>query len=88
MREKQLSIDIERGNWLVDVIDEHIDDGIYELVSPVRSTTLHLHEDHIYGFQYSIVGKKNSPFTIKLNDEVLAEGRIGESGIKRGRGIL
>ena len=34
MREKQLSIDIERGNWLVDVIDGHIDDGIYELVSP------------------------------------------------------
>lgn len=88
MCEKQLFIDIECGNWLVDVIDEYIDDGIYELVLLVKSMMLYFYDDYIYGFQYSIVGKINLFFIIKLNDEVLVEGKIGDSGIKWGRGIL
>ena len=37
MLEKTLNIDMDRGNWMVNIINEHADNGIYELVSPARS---------------------------------------------------
>ena len=88
MLEKTLNIDMERGNWMVNIINEHADNGVYELVSPARSAKVHIHDDHLYGFEYSIVGKVNSPFLITLDETVLAEGRISPSGISRGHGIL
>lgn len=88
MHEKTLNIDMERGNWMVNIINEHADNGVYELVSPARSATVHINEDHLYGFEYSIVGKADSPFKIKLDDIVLAEGKVAPSGISRGRGII
>ncbi|MAJ68123.1 MAG: hypothetical protein CBB67_003625 [Alteromonadaceae bacterium TMED7] len=88
MLEKTLNIDMDRGNWMVNIINEHADNGIYELVSPARSATVHIHDNHIYGFEYSIVGKADSPFKIKLDDTVLAEGKVAASGISRGHGII
>ncbi|GGF73819.1 hypothetical protein [Alteromonas lipolytica] len=88
MLEKTLNIDMERGNWMVNIINEHGDNGVYELVSPARSAKVNIHDDHLYGFEYSIVGKANSPFIIRLDDTVLAEGTIAPSGISRGHGIL
>lgn len=88
MLEKKLKIDMERGNWMINIINEHGDNGVYELVSPAHTANVHMHDDHLYGFEYSIVGKADTPYTIKLDDIVLSEGRIAPSGINRGRGII
>lgn len=88
MREKKLHIDLEHGNWMVNIINEHADSGAYELVSPHKSATVHLNSEHLYGFEYSIVGKAESPYKICLNETVLSEGKIAKNGISRGRGII
>ncbi len=88
MREKTLNIDMDHGNWMVNIINEHDDNGVYELVSPAKSAAVHLHDEHLSGFEYSITGKADSPFTIRLDDTVLVEGKVSRSGISRGRGVI
>jgi hypothetical protein len=86
--EQQLTIDILHGSWMVNIIDEHHDDGVYELVSPVKTVTLHLNLDHLHGFEYSVVAKPGTHFVVTLDETVLVEGDVGPSGISRGRGIV
>lgn len=88
MHEKTLDIDLERGNWMVNIISKYGDQEHYELISPARTATVQFHDNHLYGFEYSIVGSIDSPFKIKLDDTVLAEGKISSSGISRGHGII
>ncbi|RDV29001.1 hypothetical protein DXV75_00595 [Alteromonas aestuariivivens] len=73
---------------MVDVYKESNDNGVYELVYPVKEASISLQKDHLYGFDYNIAAPKQTPFKLFLDDEVLVEGKVGESGYVRGSGVL
>lgn len=84
-----LSINIAHGRWSVDIIDEHLDDGVYELVAPVRTVEVSLDlKSRIYGFSYSVVAKPETEFVITLDDTELVCSKVDHSGYCRGRGIV
>ncbi len=88
MRHHKLRIDIPRGTWMVDVIAETNDNGVYDLVYPHKEADVALHEEHLYGFEYNISAPENTPFSLYIDDEVLHEGVVGKSNVARGSGIL
>ncbi|GGW96949.1 hypothetical protein [Alteromonas halophila] len=88
MKQSTLSIKMDEGKWLVDVFTKNRDDGIYELIAPNQSAEVSLDPDDMYGFRYHLTGAPRTAFCIKLDDTVLAEGEVDESGMKEGRGVI
>lgn len=88
MLEKQLAIEIAKGTWMLDVVAESNDDGIYELVYPKKETLVHVKEDHMYGLEYNISAPEGTTFKIILDGELLLDGRVGASGICRGSCVI
>ncbi len=88
MKQCKLSIEMDEGKWLVDVFTKDQDDGKYELIAPNQSTEVTLDPEHMHGFRYHLTASARTPFKIKLDDKVLAEGEIDDSGMVEGRGVL
>lgn len=88
MNQHHLAIEITGGRWVVDVFSTRGDSGRYDLIAPEASTTLQLEEGTLYGFSYHITASAMTPFTIRLDETVLAEGVVDDSGIADGRGVL
>lgn len=83
-----LRIDMNAGTWMVDVVAENNDDGVIDLIHPKTETEVHLKEDHLYGYDYSVTGPEGTPFAIYLDDNLLTDGVINETGLHRGSGVI
>lgn len=88
MKQRTLSIKMDEGKWLVDVFTRERDDGVYELIAPKKSKEVSLDPEQMYGFRYHLTASARTPFTISLDDTVLAEGEVDESGMAEGRGVI
>lgn len=88
MIERVLSIEIGKGTWMVDVVAESNDDGIYDLVYPHKEATLHVHEEHMYALEYSISAREGTEFKILLDGEVILNDTVGHTGICRGSSVI
>lgn len=88
MKQCTLSIKMDEGKWLVDVFTRERDDGVYELIAPKQSTEISLDPEQMYGFRYHLTAAARTPFSIRLDDTVLAEGEVDDSGMVEGRGVL
>ena len=88
MREKRLSIEILNGTWMLNVVAEANDDGVYEVIHPNKESMLHLAEEHMYGLEYNISAPENTAFTVKLDDEILLEGVVNHTGVSRGNTVI
>ena len=88
MKSHQLKIDMPDGKWMVDIFSESHDNGVYDLVAPTNETEVKLEENHMYGLRYNLTGPENTPFTIYLDDKVLAEGHLDKTERLSGRGVL
>lgn len=88
MKQHQLTIDIADGKWVVDVFSTTGDDGKFDLIAPAKEAALLLKDNTLYGFSYHISAPAMTSYTICLDDTVLAEGMVDDSGINEGRGVL
>ncbi|MEW9797156.1 hypothetical protein [Alteromonas sp. CYL-A6] len=88
MKQHELSIDIQGGHWVVDIFEQRLDDGVYDLIAPATATTLRLDDNTLYGFRYHITAPALTTYKVCLDDTVLAEGVVDDSGLADGRGVL
>ncbi|MBU2979474.1 hypothetical protein [Alteromonas sp. C1M14] len=88
MLEKHLSIEITKGTWMLDVVAERNDDGVYDLVYPKKEATIHVKEDHMYGLEYNISAPEGTPFKIVLDGEMLLDSQVDHTGICRGSCVI
>lgn len=88
MLEKTLSIEIMKGTWMLDVVAESNDDGVYDLVYPKKESTIHVSENHMYGLEYNISAPEGTEFKILLDGEVLLDGHVNHTGISRGSCVI
>lgn len=88
MIEKTLSIDIAHGRWMLDVIAEHDDDGVFDLVYPNKDAVIKVNEDHMYGLEYNISAPEGTDFKIFLDGELILDGKVDKTGISRGSSII
>ena len=85
---RTLKLDINAGTWLVNVIDDHNDDGKYELLHPHKEAQIQVDENHLQALEYNIVANAGTRYKLTLDDTILAEGEVGESGVANGRGVV
>mgnify|MGYP001026539276 FL=1 len=85
---KTLKITMAEGKWLVDVFSKANDSGVFDLIHPNTSAEISFNEGEMYGFRYSVSGKKGTSFTIELDDIVLVEGEIDDSETAKGSGVF
>lgn len=88
MIERVLSIEIAKGTWMLDVVAERNDNGIYDLVYPKNEATVHVHEEHMYALEYSISAPEGTEFKIYLDGELLLDDTVGDTGICRGSTVI
>ncbi|QPG06241.1 hypothetical protein IT774_03265 [Salinimonas marina] len=88
MATRTLKLDIQEGNWMVNVIDDNNDDGKYELLHPNKEAEVEVDENKMQALEYNIVASAGTRFKITLDDTVLAEGEVGDTGIANGRGVI
>ncbi|MCU7555476.1 hypothetical protein OCL06_12845 [Alteromonas sp. ASW11-19] len=88
MNQHELRIEMNDGKWMVDIFTDKNDDGVFDLISPNTSTEVALAEEHMYGFRYNLSAPANTGFKIFLDDKVIAEGEVDDSGMLTGRGVL
>lgn len=88
MTTRTLKLDIHEGTWMVNVIDKKDDDGVYELLHPNKETQIEVDDTRMQGFEYNITAHAGTPFKLLLDDMVLAEGEVSDSGVARGKGVL
>ena len=88
MIERVLSIEIAKGTWMLDVVAERNDNGIYDLVYPKKEATVHVHEEHMYALEYCISAPEGTEFKIYLDGELLLDDTVGDTGICRGSTVI
>ena len=88
MIEKTLSIEINKGTWMLDVVAERNDDGVYDLIYPHKEAKIHVHEEHMYGLEYSISAPEGTEFKILLDGDLLLDDRVSHTGICRGSCVI
>ncbi len=85
---RTLKLDIQEGNWMVNVIDDNNDDGKYELLHPNKETEVQVDENKMQALEYNIVANAGTRFKLTLDDTVLAEGEVGDNGVVNGKGVI
>ncbi|WP_218355326.1 hypothetical protein [Alteromonas lipotrueiana] len=85
---RKLKLEIQDGNWMVNVIEENNDDGKYELLHPNKETEIQVDEDKMQGLEYNIVAKAGTRYKLTLDEIVLAEGEVDDTGVANGKGVI
>ncbi len=85
---RKLKLEIQDGNWMVNVIEENNDDGKYELLHPNKETEIQVDEDKMQGLEYNIVAKVGTRYKLTLDEIVLAEGEVDDTGVANGKGVI
>ena len=88
MIKKTLSIEIAHGRWMLDVIAEHDDDGVFDLVYPNKEAVIKVEENHMYGLEYNISAPPKTEFKIYLDGELLLDATVDKTGICRGSSVI